>query len=265
MKLWNATTGELRGTIETHIPGLSDILYDPARDGWVVSGLDGGLFHINAAPLTEGEFRTQRKVASKTRQAQLNEEILLSGVSGVYGFESSLEALIRDYRQVWQLSNRQGSFINGPKELAATSLQSIAEAYLRSDLLEEAFIAMARSQELAPSEIRERQLRWVEEAQAFDDGFIETIPHEDLAAYIGSYQQHLITVRSGKLICRDLKLSEEWPLQRLKSDIFQLAGDATKRIRFLRPSPNDPAVALSLEFFSGSGLHSMKNDGVSAR
>ncbi len=250
MKLWNATTGEFRDAADTYIPGLSDIHYDPSSDAWIVSGLDGGLVRLNATAPTEGVFNIQRKVAVKTRQAQLNEQILLAGGSGVDGFKSSVETLIRDYRLAWQLSNRQESFKHGPEELAATSLQSIAEAYLRSDLYEEAFIAMARSQELAPSEIRERQLRWIEEAQAFDDGIIEALSPEDLAGYIGSYQQQvMITSQNGKLIYLDQNLEEEWPLQRMQDDIFQLTGDATRRIRFLRPSPNAAAEALSLEFF----------------
>ncbi len=262
MKLWNAVSGELRATTPTGIPGLSDLHNDPVGDGWIVCGLDGGLIRWHAdLPATNG-FHQQRTVALAARSALLNEDLLLSGGGDPSAFANALDTLVRDYRQVWRLADRSEDFPHGADELAATSLQTIAEEYLRSDLFEEAYIAMTRSLDLAPTSLRENQLRWVEEAQALGEDMEGNASPEELVDCAGVYHQRKISQRGGILIYRDLDLEEEWPLKRLGADTFQLANDATIRLHFVRPQPDARPDAVRYEAFSGRRTNSPRS-GVS--
>ncbi len=251
MKLWNANTGELRETLSTDIPGLAHITHDAAEDGWIISGLDGGLARFSAAEPKDDSFRHQREVTLNSRRAQLNEALLLSGFGDTSSFVASIENLIQDYRSLWEQSGREADSTMGPEKLAATSLAIIAEEYLQSNLFEESFIAMTRCLELDPSENREERLRWIEEAEALDEGLERAMTIDQLEDYVGAYGACDFTLRQGQLIYRDTELEEEWSLQPIQKDHFQLEGDNTRRIRFLRSNPDGFPEEVLIKEFSG--------------
>lgn len=254
MKLWNAVTGELKASAPTGIPGLSDIQNDRLGDGWIVCGLDGGLIRLHTDQPIDGAFSNQRKASQATRQAILTEEILLSGGTGTDGFAASVEALILDHRRAWRLADREGDFRQGPEELAATSLTAIAEEYLRSDLFDEAYIAMNKSLNLAPTDLRQNQLRWIEEAQALEEGMGQALNPENMNQYIGTFGNKSITNDRKQINYRDESLGEEWTLLPMTAELFQLAGDASKRLRFVEPSEQAKYQAIRMEEFSGRSL-----------
>ncbi len=251
MKLWNAATGELRDTVVTEIPGISDIRHDLSGDAWVICGLDGELIRLPSGWEENASFLRQRQAASAARRALLNEEIILSGVGDLSGFQSAVETLVRDQQMAWQLSDRGEDFKPGPEERAATSLEAIAEEYLRSDLFDEAFLAMERCLELAPNRFRENRLRWIEEAQALEEGMGQELLSEDFEDYLGGFGDSLIRENKGKLVYQDNDLEEEWELLPVKGDMFQFRGDATSRLEFIRSSSNDSLKAIRLKRFSG--------------
>lgn len=250
VKLWHADTGELQLSIDTGIPGVSDVGFDVGDRAVIAAGMDGGLRSFSAEVPVPGSYRKRRQTQQLATEVRDLERSMMAEDLKVDAFRAAVERLLEAHRALHKHSSQGSVTTQSSHQVAAAALDQIVEKCFRSRRFDEALWAVELALKMAPSKERRERLDWITTARPFIEG-VQLPPVIDFSRYIGDFEERSFFLRDGQLIYRHLDFGAEWTLISIEKDRFLVSGDESTQLVFLSTSPEEKPHAVSGRYFAG--------------
>ncbi|MGK0184911.1 MAG: WD40 repeat protein/serine/threonine protein kinase [Verrucomicrobiales bacterium] len=138
VKLWHADTGELQLSIDTGIPGISDVGFDVDDRAIIVAGMDGGLKRVSADILNTGGFQRRRETQQLASDVlDLEGSMMADDLKGD-PFHASVERLLETHRSLHNRSSQGSVTTQSSHQVAAAALDQIVQRCFQTRRFDEA-------------------------------------------------------------------------------------------------------------------------------